>query len=272
MSSVSIPLVEMGKTIEETVQNLYDAYHKLARTVEHGFLTIDSTNIKELDGKSVKVKNIEAKSIITDQLIVGTNVALGTAVTATGVTTIIDGRITTDYLNAIGIAAESIVGTYITGKTIQTSPPGNVRMTMDSSGLYAKNASNYLDGVCVLGGSNYFKSLDIYTDGNLAGQLVYDDYGTLSLSTSYASTLRLYSYLSIKLESAYLGFFGVTPATKQSAALLSTPGSYSYTAGAIYTSNEQGMLNAMKQDINDLKNKQNGVIEKIGLYGLFTVT
>jgi len=97
----------------------------------------------------------------------------------------------------------------------------------------------------------------------LSGEVIYDTpYGG---SATYGAT-----YTNIK--ATYLGFFGASPVVKQSAALLATPGSYSYTAGATYTSNEQGMLNAAKQDINDLKNKVNGVIDKLGLYGLFTVT
>ena len=59
-------------------------------------------------------------------LTVGTNVALGSAVDATGVASIIN----IDYLNAKGItagsvAAENITGTYITGKTIQTAISGS---------------------------------------------------------------------------------------------------------------------------------------------------
>jgi len=99
-------------------------------------------------------------------LTVGTNVALGSAVDATGVASIIN----IDYLNAKGItagsvAAENITGTYITGKTIRTATSGlRVEVSSSTNGISFYNTSGNLCGTIY--GSSIFSSGEIFIDGN----------------------------------------------------------------------------------------------------------
>jgi len=99
-------------------------------------------------------------------LTVGTNVALGSAVDATGVASIIN----IDYLNAKGItagsvAAENITGTYITGKIFRTATSGlRVEVSSSTNGISFYNTSGNLCGTIY--GSSIFSSGEIFIDGN----------------------------------------------------------------------------------------------------------
>jgi hypothetical protein len=187
--------------------------------------------------------------------------------------------VTTGYVNALAItagsvAAENITGTTITGKTIK-STSGNERIQMESYILTCYNSAGEKNGpqLTTAGeGINFFKANALIAD------MVSFNYKFMIRSLS-GIDLDLYStedmYLTsddLYIDSDKLGVFGVAPVVKQTAALLATPGSQSYTADGTYSSNEQDMLNALKTDVNNLQIKVNGVIEKLGLYGLFTVT
>jgi hypothetical protein len=103
---------------------------------------INGVSTVGINGNLIVDGSIDARSIVTDSLIVGTNVALGTAQTAANVTTIIDGTITTDYINALGITADYVTagisitspvvnGGSITGSSINI---GSGKMTVDVNG------------------------------------------------------------------------------------------------------------------------------------------
>lgn len=72
MATIDLPGVEEGRNPQETVTNLFDAYIKLRRTIEHALLNLDSKNIKEIDAKLTRVKNLKAETIITNTLITNT--------------------------------------------------------------------------------------------------------------------------------------------------------------------------------------------------------
>lgn len=113
--------------------------------------TYNLSEATQIVGDNILANSINASKIITGQLIVGTNVGLGTAQDSSGVTTIIGNTVNTGYLNARAItvlgtvtagnvdalnvvagsvAAENITGTYITGKTIRTASSGT-RIVID---------------------------------------------------------------------------------------------------------------------------------------------
>jgi hypothetical protein len=91
--------------------------------------TYNLSEASQIVGDNILANSINASKITTGQLIVGTNVGQGTAVTSGGVTTIIGNTVTTGYVNALSVvagsvAAENITGTTITGKTLQTASSG----------------------------------------------------------------------------------------------------------------------------------------------------
>ena len=94
-------------------------------------------------------KLLTAASIVTNSLVVGTNVGLGTAQTAGQVTTIIDGRITTGYINALAITVlGAVTAGSLTGLTYQTSASG-MRVKIDSDAGYGR--VNFRNGDTLIG-------------------------------------------------------------------------------------------------------------------------
>jgi len=95
-------------------------------------------------------------------LIVGTNVGLGTAQTAGQVTTIIGDTVNTGFMiarqvQAYSVAAESIVGTYITGKVVRTSSDGSrVQLNASTQKLECFDGGGSVQGAVWGGGSDFF--------------------------------------------------------------------------------------------------------------------
>jgi len=104
------------------------------------------TETTQIVGDNILVNTIAASKIVTGQLIVGTNVGLGTAQDSAGVTTIIGNTVTTGYVNALSITvvgavtAGSLTGLTITGGTIQTAAAGK-RIVMASNLIEFYNAT-----------------------------------------------------------------------------------------------------------------------------------
>jgi len=77
---------------------------------------------------------------------------LGTNYTnPTGVTSIVGGVVTTDYVNALSVvagsvSAENITGTYITGKTIRTAAAGSTRLELSTGNTLSAYSSSTLIG------------------------------------------------------------------------------------------------------------------------------
>jgi hypothetical protein len=116
MPQVILPNVRDAENPELQVQYLYDAYYKIRKELEYLLQNLDSDNV--IEAQSVVADWVYAGTVTTDQLvagkakigtamidelIVGSNVGLGTAQDAQGVTTIVGGLITTDYIKALGL-------------------------------------------------------------------------------------------------------------------------------------------------------------------------
>ena len=105
----------------------------------------------QIVGDNILANTIDASKITTGQLIVGTNVGIGTAEDSAGVTTIIGDTVDTGYINAreitvLGaVTAGSLTGLTITGGTIQTAATG-LRLVMSGSdnSYQFKNGSTLL--------------------------------------------------------------------------------------------------------------------------------
>lgn len=112
----------------------------------------------QIVGDNILANTINASKITTGQLVVGTNVGLGTAQDSAGVTTIVGNTVTTGYVNALNITALGTVTTgTLTGVLIQTSASDYTGVKMSSA----------------LGGINlYGQTLNILdTSGTLYGYL-----------------------------------------------------------------------------------------------------
>lgn len=135
-----------------------------------------------VNGNLLVAGSVSAAAIAAGALIVGTNVALGTAQTAAQVTTIVGGVVTTGFVNALvgviagSVAAENITGTVLTGKTIQTAASGE-RFVVD----VASKAAHFYDsagaqkvwiGTSTLGGYNSFGVFGSTVTGNSTVGLV----------------------------------------------------------------------------------------------------
>jgi hypothetical protein len=88
--------------------------------------------------------SITANQIETNTLTVGTNVGLGTAQTASQVTTIVGNTVTTSYVNALSITTANLSASSITSGTITiggTSQPSNLTIVESSSGSAGSTTS-----------------------------------------------------------------------------------------------------------------------------------
>jgi hypothetical protein len=99
-----------------------------------------------ISGGKITTNSIDANKIVTGSLIVGTNVNIGTAQDAAGVTTIVGNTVTTSYVNALNITAKYIVASAsitspsISGGSIIIGTGDNV-FKADSNGIYLGNAT-----------------------------------------------------------------------------------------------------------------------------------
>jgi hypothetical protein len=104
---------------------------------------IDSITTDQITAGTAKIG-----TAMIDTLTVGSNVGLGTAQNAAGVTTIINGTVTTSYLNAKNITAAnvaasiSITSPTITGGIFQTATSGN-RVLISSGGQFGLSGIDF---------------------------------------------------------------------------------------------------------------------------------
>jgi len=99
-----------------------------------------------IDGGKIVTGSITATKIATGELVVGTNVGLGTAQTASQVTTIVGNTVTTSFINALNVNAASVSASIsisspsITGGSIAIGS-SNAIFKADSNGIYLGNAT-----------------------------------------------------------------------------------------------------------------------------------
>ena len=197
-------------------------------------LNLDAAKITTgfLSANRIQAGSISADKITTGQLVVGTNVQIGTAQTAGQVTTIIGNTITTGYITALGlsvgthiamgpnatiswdkvtnqpyipvlpsyitstkitsttiespsITGGTITGGTVTGSTVQTAASG-IRMAMTGDGIISYSGA-VKEGVVIEKGLYGYSALQFYQNGNVMGELMYNNAGILSLSSPNAN-------------------------------------------------------------------------------------
>ena len=130
MPITKLPTPETGMTLEQLVDLMYRYQRELQYLINGN---LDDKNVSAVHADWVYAGGITTNQItagtakigtaLIEDLVVGTNVQIGSAEDAAGVTTIIGNTVTTTFVNALSItagsvAAENITGTKITGKTI----------------------------------------------------------------------------------------------------------------------------------------------------------
>ena len=119
-----------------------------------------------IDGGSISTGTIDADLVTVSNLVVGTNVGLGTAEDSAGVTTIVGGVVTTEYLNARNIKAgsidaEDIIAGTITGSTLKTDVDDDDRIEIG-------------------GGYNWLRFYD--TSNEIVSSIIHDGTDVLSIN------------------------------------------------------------------------------------------
>jgi len=170
--------------------------------------------------KNVTGKDIRFNTISADQLIVGTNVGLGTAQDETGVTTIVGGMITTDYIKALGLTVgnEITMGENATIRWEQISNPPHIPEEPDlsnyvtNSKLYTTLGQDYVVTGRILANQIYGGTLSVGGIGNQMGTIYfYDNNGSntgyitnsgLNMKWLYCESLTIRNRVSITSDSA----------------------------------------------------------------------
>lgn len=161
---------------------------------------------------------LTANKIATGALIVGTNVALGTAQTAGQVTTIVGNTVTTGFINALNVtaqsvAAENITGTVITGKTVQTSATGKriVMSGADELTLYDTDGTTVLASLGVGGPSNWWGigSSSGYFHDPVAGNSAIIASGSIGVTSEGSDYGGVFGLMSKRTSYPYYAFVGL---------------------------------------------------------------
>jgi len=116
--------------------------------IGNAFITnaaITTAKIDDLAVTNAKIHSIDADIVAITNLVVGGNVAIGSAEDAAGVTTIVGNTITTGYVDALGITVlGAVTAGSLTGLTMQTAAADNKRIVIDgvANNLQLLNAAN----------------------------------------------------------------------------------------------------------------------------------
>lgn len=111
--------------------------------------TFNTTEATQITGDNILANSIDVSKLVTGQLIVGTNVGQGTAVTSSNVTTIIGNTVTTGFINALDITA---LGTVTAGTLVG----------LNTHGIGASGLSPAMD---------FYSSLTDYNNGLVGGEV-----------------------------------------------------------------------------------------------------
>lgn len=132
-----------------------------------------SDTIASLDAIKITALTGKISSAVIEDLIVGTNVQIGSAQDEAGVTSIIGGVVTTEYLDAknitaASVAAENITGTTITGKTLRTAVSGERIVLNASTNQLEFYGASSMNGYIHSSGANVtfsaYGSLSLYAE------------------------------------------------------------------------------------------------------------
>ena len=108
-------------------------------------LAVTDAKINTLSASKLTAGTIDAAIITVSNLTVGTNVSIGTAEDAAGVTTIVGNTIDTDYVNALAITVlGAVTAGSLTGLTIQTAAGAGKRVVISGAdnNILVYNSSN----------------------------------------------------------------------------------------------------------------------------------
>lgn len=177
--------LELGDPEERLVEQLKASFGTA------GYIDDTLNSSGQLSGYKIIDGSLHADKIVTNSLIVGTNVSLGTAQDATGVTTIVGGMITTDYIAALGlqVGREIVMGpnATISWSQVTSQPyipvlPSYITSTKITSTTIE---SPYITGGTITGGRIISdSSIDVTTDANVGDNLYLGDlasYGTVKM-------------------------------------------------------------------------------------------
>jgi len=172
--------------------------------------TYNMSEATQIVGDNILANSINASKITTGQLIVGTNVGLGTAQDSSGVTTIIGNTVTTGFVNALSITVLGTVtaGTLI-GMTIKTSTTGD-RVEISNDEIRAYDSSGILRAQ-LSGDSLYFSN----SSGNSVGYII-GDTSSISLFATANNGIAILSGSSTGSGAATLSVGGSTYFTSTS--------------------------------------------------------
>jgi hypothetical protein len=153
--------LELGDPNERLVESLKASFDT------SGYIDNTLNSSGRLSGFWLEDGSVHADKIVTYSLIVGTNVQIGSAQDAEGVTTIIGGTVTTSFVNALNVHAysvdaENLTGIYVTGKTVRTAASPNGRIELSSTGFAQYDNEN--KKAIEIGTNEVFRSI-IYWDG-----------------------------------------------------------------------------------------------------------
>lgn len=98
-----------NESMEQRVRNLTNSYIDMVQQMQY-LLTghLDDKNVQSITTDKLIAGYAKIDVALIDTLTVGTNVQIGTAQDAAGVTTIIGNTVTTGYVNALGITSERV--------------------------------------------------------------------------------------------------------------------------------------------------------------------
>lgn len=239
--------------------------------------SIADVKIVSLTANKITAGIIDANIVTVNNLVVGTNVQIGTAKDAAGVTTIIGNTVTAGYVNALNVKAgsvdaENITGATITGKMLRTAASGKrVEISLSSYSGYI----NFTDSAGADRAWIYLNDLNTMQIRN-GGDINILATNNIMLQSMSAGNISIYPaagyecqiYGALRHGGSQLGFFNTLPVSQQTAALLGAKVTTEI-AGSAYTSNEQLMLNNLKTDMQLVYAKIDGLITRFKSYGLF---
>lgn len=210
---------------------------KLKATFSIAGYVDDILNSKgQLSGYRIVDGSLHANKIVTNSLTVGVNVGLGSAVDETGVTTIVGGMITTDYIKALGlqvgeeitmgpkatiswkkvtdppdipaipgyitstkITKTTIESPMILGGTFEAGPVSGNHLEIDSDGITSYDGDTK-HGFFLQSDAAAYSYMGFRDNGLPVGALLYMPDVYLSLRTAVGLKLELYSDGDMRIE------------------------------------------------------------------------
>lgn len=187
-----------GTTGDATFKGTIVAGSVVTGYVEVGGSASDvNSGTTTISGGKITANSISADRIVTDSLVVGTNVGLGTAQTAGQVTTIVGNTITTGYVNALNITAlGTVTAGSLAGVNISIGSGDNI-FKADSNGIYLGD-STYADASFrvnmegdVIASSLTLTNASIGSGSSYTGNVIAEAYiGNLNASKITAGTIN----------------------------------------------------------------------------------